>query len=97
LVFEIFIYLRKKNDRRSMAGTYEYLCPEMISRIAHNYKVDNWCLGVLLYEMVVGNSPFKADDVNVIYGKINQVNYEIPKTVKKGCRDLISKVKIIEI
>lgn len=77
-----------------MAGTYEYLCPEMINRHVHNYKVDNWCLGVLLYEMVVGYSPFKADEVNVIYGKINQVDYEIPKTVKKGCRDLISKVKI---
>lgn len=46
--------------RTTICGTLEYLPPEMIDRMAHDTAADIWCLGVLLFEMLVGSTPFKA-------------------------------------
>jgi len=44
--------------RFSYCGSLEYMCPEIISKEGHSFEVDYYCLGVLLYEMVVGCPPF---------------------------------------
>lgn len=48
------------DSRFSICGTYEYMSPEIISRIAHGKKTDIWCLGILMFEMIYGKPPFKA-------------------------------------
>ena len=48
-----------------MAGTPEYLAPEIISRSGHSYEVDFWTLGILIYEMLAGEAPFTCSDRNV--------------------------------
>ena len=44
----------------SFCGSLEYMAPEMIELKGHNYKLDYYQLGVLLYEMVAGIPPFFA-------------------------------------
>lgn len=40
--------------------------PEIAFNKTHNNKVDIWCLGVLLFEMLHGMPPFRAQSLNDI-------------------------------
>jgi len=42
----------------SFCGSLAYLAPEMLSRKGHGKSVDWYLLGVLLYEMLVGKTPY---------------------------------------
>jgi serine/threonine protein kinase len=50
----------KTNRRQTFCGTLDYLAPELIEGQPYTYTVDNWQLGVLLYEMLVGAAPFQV-------------------------------------
>lgn len=56
--------------RTSVCGTYEYMSPEIALKNKHNNKVDIWCLGVLLYEMLHGSPPFAAENLNEIKAEL---------------------------
>ena len=44
--------------RNTFCGTYDYMAPEMLHNNPHDYRVDIWALGILLYELLHGKAPF---------------------------------------
>ncbi|XP_044855910.1 aurora kinase C-like [Mauremys mutica] len=58
--------------RRTMCGTLDYLPPEMIEGKTHDEKVDLWCIGVLCYELLVGQPPFESSTHTETYRRITK-------------------------
>jgi protein-serine/threonine kinase len=54
----------------SFVGTEEYVAPEMVRGEGHGFTVDWWALGVLVYEMAFGQSPFKGRNRKETFRKV---------------------------
>jgi serine/threonine protein kinase len=88
----------KSGRRKTMCGTLDYLPPEMVKREMHDFRVDVWCLGVLMYEFLFGSAPFFADDDQGTYKRIVKVDLKFPTTppVSAEAKDLIRKLLVLD-
>jgi len=78
------------NDRRkTLCGTPEYFPPEVVHRSMYSTTADLWCLGIFLYELLVGNTPFVAKEQEQVFANIKKGGYTIPDTVPEDAKDLI--------
>jgi serine/threonine protein kinase/Tfp pilus assembly protein PilF len=72
-------------------GTVAYLSPEQASAEEADQRTDIWALGVILYEMLTGELPFKGDyDQVIIYAilheqpkKVTSISPDIPKNLER--------------
>ena len=80
-------------NRSTFCGTMEYMAPEIVGSENYDYSVDIWSLGILLYELLFGHSPFKANTTNNIIQNIksHELNYD-NKNLSNSCKDLIQKL-----
>jgi len=82
-------------NRSTFCGTMEYMAPEIVGSENYDYSVDIWSLGILLYEMLFGHSPFNGKDTNniILNIKSHELNYDdTNKKISNSCKDLIQKL-----
>nr|AML78731.1 putative LOV domain-containing protein [Mansoa alliacea] len=63
----------------SFVGTEEYIAPEIISGAGHTSAVDWWALGILLYEMLYGYTPFRGKTRQKTFANILQKDLKFPR------------------
>ena len=81
--------------RVTTCGTYEYMSPELINEEPYDYCIDIWALGVLLYELLHGRTPFSSssdnNDFEEIFKNVMKNNFKIKESVSNNCKKLIMK------
>jgi serine/threonine protein kinase len=96
----------KVDSRRvTLCGTVEYLPPEVASGDQYDFGFDMWTLGILVFEMLAGYSPFSlTQDEVALYGhdpeaanalivkKIGELTFSIPSHFTRAAADLVKRL-----
>ena len=85
--------LEGNQQRGTFCGTTEYMSPELVNHEEYSKEIDIWSLGVLLYEMVHGYSPFRPDKPNFnamdVMDNIRMHRLKFNQNISQRCKDLI--------
>ncbi|CAK7329043.1 unnamed protein product [Dovyalis caffra] len=76
----------------SFVGTEEYIAPEIITGMGHSSAIDWWALGILLYEMLYGRTPFRGKNRQKTFANILHKDLTFPSSipVSLAARQLIN-------
>jgi len=84
---------RAKNETmRTFCGTYEYMAPELLKKKPYDYTVDIWGLGILLFELMHGHSPYRAKKINDIYDNIMNKKIKFSSRLSDSVKDLVQSI-----
>ncbi|XP_053321387.1 protein kinase C theta type isoform X2 [Spea bombifrons] len=73
----------------TFCGTPDYIAPEILLGQKYNYSVDWWSFGVLVYEMLIGQSPFHGIDEDQLFQSIRMDGPIYPRFLTKEARDML--------
>ena len=80
----------------TICGSPIYMAPEIIKNDKYSNKADIWSLGVIFYELLTGETPYKVKKYDELVSSIKNKDVIIPKYLKisNNARDLLSKLLI---
>ena len=73
----------------SYKGTPLYMAPELLKQYPYNKKADLWSLGVILYELYVGQVPFYANNLYTLIHKITKDEIRYPDSMSSEFKDFL--------
>ena len=78
--------------RRTVCGTVDYMSPEILEGQNYSFPSDVWSLGVLLYEILHGRTPFGRDNSGSKIEKMRKEEFEIDSKLSPAAKGLIKKL-----
>jgi protein-serine/threonine kinase len=81
-----------KTLNHSFCGSPLYLAPEMISKKGHDRAIDWYIFGVIIFEMLHGNTPFFATEKNLLFKRIQMGKVNFKPGLSEDVMDLIKKL-----
>ena len=85
-------YMQEDVKRTTVCGTPIYLAPEIINEKGHDERVDIWCIGVLLFELITANVPFQGNDLETLKSNILKLKITWPRDINLDAKNLIMKI-----
>ena len=90
------------NRRRTLCGTPNYIAPEVLEKgqKGHDYKVDIWSLGIIIFAMLTGFPPFQSKTQEEIYRKVKAREYlwpspeKCPNDISHHAEDLVASLLV---
>ena len=77
-------------------GTAEYFAPEVLKQCGYDRMVDYWAIGILIYEMMIGITPFFSRNKHELMQNIQRKQLKFPSQQKISTsvevKDLIAKL-----
>ncbi|KAF7694087.1 protein kinase C theta type [Silurus meridionalis] len=80
----------------TFCGTPDYIAPEILLGQKYSNSVDWWSFGVLLYEMLIGQSPFHGHDEEELFQSIRTDDPCYPRWLTRDARDILIKLFVRE-
>ena len=86
-------FVKKGDLTTTVLGSPLYMAPIILTKLnsddkstkmkGYNHKVDIWSIGMICYELLVGKTPFNAEDMDELVHKVNEGNYYLPVYLSK--------------
>jgi calcium/calmodulin-dependent protein kinase I len=86
----------------SRCGTPSYVAPEILKQIPHDTSCDMWSVGVILYVLLCGSTPFMDDNQERMFDRIKRGHVQFTPAkhwetnVSEDAKDLIRKLLVVE-
>jgi len=81
----------------TICGSPLYMAPELLQNQKYNIKSDIWSLGIIMYEIVMKNHPFKSNNISDLINKINNNKPILTNSnFSNGCKELIRDLLIVD-
>ena len=77
---------------KSFCGSLAYLAPEMLLRKGHGKAVDWYLLGAIIYEMIIGVTPYYSINPNELVSNIINAKLKLTKNLSPFAKDIIIKL-----